>query len=195
MNNNTISPPQPIPYPERGFLRKLVRVPLLLYRLGLKKLFGQHVLILSTTGRKTSHIHRTPVEYFKHKGRIYIISGFGHRPDWLQNLLVNPEVTIQTGDQTTCAIARPPEDDEEWLAVYRYIQESPITNLFMTDYLEALSQADALDQVKKWDAITFDPTDGPCPPPLEEDLLWAWPLILILLALDILTGWLILRSK
>jgi deazaflavin-dependent oxidoreductase (nitroreductase family) len=195
MSQEKLGIPQPFPYPEGCLFKKLLKTPLLLYRLGLGKLFGNYILILSTTGRKTHKTHRTPVEYFLHQGKYYIISGFGERPDWYQNILEKPQVTLQNGYERICAIARPPQSDEEWEAVILYLTHSPVGKLLIADSLEDHSQDEIIEQIKAWPILTFDTTDEPCPSPLEADLVWAWPLILLGMAFDITFLWLICKRK
>lgn len=187
--------PQLLPYPESCLVKMLYKTPTLLYRLGLGKLFGNYVLILSTTGRKTQKTHRTPVEYFLHEGRYYIIRGFGEQTDWYKNISANPLVTLQNGYERICAEARSPQTDEEWEAVYLYITRSPIGRLLMADYFDEIQDGDTMEAVKQLPVLTFDPTDKPCPPALEADLLWAWPLILLGAAFDITVLWLLRRRK
>jgi deazaflavin-dependent oxidoreductase (nitroreductase family) len=184
-----------LPYPGNRLVKKLFKTPILLYRLGLGKVFGNYILILSTTGRTTGKTRRTPVEYFFHEGKYYIISGFGDQPDWYQNLAVNPQVTIQNGYERICATARPPKTEDEWEAVRLYLLHSPIGKLLNASYSDELQDADDMEKVKQWPALTFDPTDTPCPPPLEADLVWAWPLILLGAAIDITVAWLLSRRK
>lgn len=186
---------QLLPYPENCLAKKLYKTPVLLYRLGLGKLFGNYILILSTTGRKTHRTHHTPVEYFLHEGRYYIISGFGDQTDWYKNIMADPLVTLQNGFMRLCAAARPPQTDDEWDAVYLYLTRSPVGRVLMTDYFEDIQDSDTLAEVKKLPVLTFDPTDQPCPPPLEADLVWAWPLILLGMAFDITFLWLWRRKK
>ena len=184
-----------LPYPENYLVKKLYKTPILLYRLGLGKLFGSYILILSTTGRKTNKTHHTPVEYFLHEGKYYIISGFGVQPDWYKNIMENPQVTIQNGYERICATARAPKTDEEWEAVHLYLTRSPVGRVLMADYLEEIQSSDMMTEIKKLPVLTFDPTDKPCPPPLEADLVWAWPLILLGMAIDITILWLFSRKK
>lgn len=184
-----------LPYPNNCLAKKLFKTPVLLYRLGLGKLFGNYILILSTTGRVTEKTHRTPVEYFFHEGKYYIISGFGERPDWYQNIQARPQVTIQNGYETLCATARPPQSDDEWEAVQLYLTQSPIGKLLMAKHDEELPDSDLADQVRHWPVFTLEPADGPCPPPQETDLLWAWPLILLGAAFDLTVLWLLSRKK
>jgi len=183
------------PYPGSWLVQKLLKTPVTLYRLGLGKVFGNYILILSTKGRKSGKIHRTPVEYFYHEGKYYIISGFGPVPDWYQNILTHPQVTIQNGYERICATARPPQTEDEWEAIRLYLTHSPIGKLLKAEHHQANVSTTALENVKQWPALTFDPTDKPCPPPLEADLVWAWPLILLVAALNITFAWLLGRRK
>ena len=184
-----------LPYPSHCLAKKFFKTPILLYRLGLGKLFGNYILILSTSGRRTGKTHRTPVEYFFHQGQYYIISSFGVRPDWYQNILAKPQVTLQNGYETLCATARPPQTDEEWEAIQLYLTQSPIGKLLLAKSGEEIQGEDLLEKIKQWPALTFEPTDQPCPPILEADLVWAWPLILLGMAFDITFWWLWRRKK
>ncbi len=184
-----------LPYPGNTLVKKLFKTPIVLYRLGLGKLLGNYILILSTTGRETGKAHRTPVEYFFHEGQYFIISGFGDQPDWYQNILADPRVTLQNGYERVCVTARPPQSDQEWEAVRLYLTHSPVGKLLKANYHEEQQGVNMLEQVKQWPALTFDPTDQPCPPPLEADLVWAWPLILLGMAFDITFWWLWRRKK
>ncbi len=193
---------QLLPYPENCLVKKLFKTPILLYRLGLGKLFGSYILILSTTGRKTKKTRHTPVEYFLHEGQYYIISGFGEQTDWYKNIMENPQVTIQNGYEPICATARSPKTDEEWEAVHLYLTRSPVGRILMADYLasmedrpEDIQSADIMSELKDLPVLTFDPTDKPCPPALEADLVWAWPIILLGMAVDITILWLWSRKK
>lgn len=195
MSQENLLYPQFIPYPGNCLVKQLYKTPVLLYRLGLGKLFGNYVLILSTTGRKTKKTHHTPVEYFYHEGKYYIISGFGDRPDWYQNIQASPQVTIQNGFERICATARPPETEDEWEAIQLYLTQSPVGKLLMAESRESSEGAELHEQMKQWPVLTFDSTDKPCPTPLEVDLVWAWPLILLVVALDLTLVWLFSRNK
>lgn len=86
-----------IPYP-RGTVRWLLRIPVGFYRLGLGDLMNAaHIMILGTRGRKTGLSRHTPIEYRRHGSKIYVVSAWGERPQWLQNLKAAPDVLIQQG--------------------------------------------------------------------------------------------------
>jgi deazaflavin-dependent oxidoreductase (nitroreductase family) len=190
-----IEPPHPIPYPNSPILRKLYRAPILLYRLGLGKLFSKYVMILSTIGRKSGKVRRTPIEYYRSGDIIFAISGFEKTPQWYQNLKAHPYVTLQTNQGTHAMLARRPKSAEEWQAVLDYVKASPITNMVIPDVVDNLEDPEVQAQIQEWPVVLFEPTAEPCPEPLPVDLFWAWPLILFALAFEITFWWLISRKK
>ena len=190
-----IQPPQPIPYPDHPILKSLYRLPITLYRLGLGPIIGKYILVVSTYGRKTGKIRWTPVEYHQHQGQIFVMSGFADRPDWYQNLRENPPAGLNIANRQLCAKARKPETPEEWEGVLAFLNSSPVAQLSEPELSEQPEDASLLDNIKNWPILTFDPTDQPCPPPLEADLVWAWPLILLSGAWLLLLGWLHHRNQ
>ncbi len=188
-------PPHPIPYPSNAIIRKLYRTPILLYRLGLGKLFGKYIMIISTFGRKSGKVRWTPIEYFRQGDFIYAISGFERDPDWYQNLKAHPYVTLQTGQGTHAMFARRPETAEEWQGALDYLKESPVPALVIPEVVEQLDDPKIQAQIREWPVVIFEPTEEPCPEPLAVDLSWAWPLILLALAFEITFWWLISRKK
>lgn len=62
---------------------------------------GLHVLLLTTTGRKSGRRRTIPLGYFEHDGRYVIIGSNGGsdaHPAWFGNLRSEPRVTIQVKD-------------------------------------------------------------------------------------------------
>ncbi|MEA3328032.1 MAG: nitroreductase/quinone reductase family protein [Chloroflexota bacterium] len=194
-DNVRISPPQPIPYPKNRIIKKFYRTPILLYRLGLEKLYGKYILILSTFGRKSGKIHRTPVEYFRDGGRIFIMSGFGDTPDWYQNLQKDPHVTLNTGGTVQHMRSRKPGIQSEWEGVFNFLKTSPVSILSSPGLVNQLDDPQFQEEIKHWPVLTFDSTQEPCPKPLEPDLTWAWPLILLISARAVLRCWLRHRKR
>lgn len=73
------------------------------------------VLLLTTTGRRTSQPRTTPVIYIRDGERLIISSeNFGQeRPaGWPLNLTATPRATVQLGDTTACYCARLATDAE-----------------------------------------------------------------------------------
>lgn len=190
-----VQPPHPIPYPDNPIVRTFYRTPILLYRLGLGKVIGKYIMIISTYGRKSGKVRRTPIEFFRKGSLIYAISGFERDPDWYRNLKANPHVTLQTNQGTHHVIARTPESEEEWQGALAYLEKSPVPTLVIPEVVRRLDDPEIQKQIHDWPVVVFESTDEPCPEALEFDLLWAWPLILFFLAVKLTFWWLISREK
>ena len=86
----------------RARLAKWAVVP---YRLGLGRLLGRQVMILTTRGRVTGQARKTPLLYLRDEGVIYCLSGWGSSSDWLKNLEVDANVLVQIGHRSWSARA------------------------------------------------------------------------------------------
>lgn len=84
--------------PPNKALRFGLRLPLLFYRLKLDRLLGDRFLMLTHTGRKSGLPHQTVIEvvkYDKATDTYYVVSGWGRKSDWYQNIQKTPHVTVQ----------------------------------------------------------------------------------------------------
>jgi deazaflavin-dependent oxidoreductase (nitroreductase family) len=104
-------------------LRFGLRLPIWLYRLRLGWLLGHRFLMLTHTGRKSGKPHHAVIEvvrYDKDTDTYYVVSGWGKRSDWYQNLIHFPNVTIQVGTRKFHAMAEfiPLEQSAEILETY-----------------------------------------------------------------------------
>lgn len=71
---------------------------------------GRPLLLLTTTGAKSGQRRTNPVMYLREGDRLFIFgskSGAPTHPAWYHNLLAHPQVTIEIGDQTYDAVAKP----------------------------------------------------------------------------------------
>lgn len=69
---------------------------------------GAHMLILTTTGAKTGKRHVTPLVYLPDGDRLIIIAsaaGAPKHPAWYHNLVANPQVTVEVGEDSFEATA------------------------------------------------------------------------------------------
>lgn len=89
---------------------RLIRVPKLLYALGLGPLVGGLVLLLATTGRKSGKRRVVPLQYEEHEGVFYLGSARGSKADWFRNIQANPEVELQIGSRRFRGMAQPLTD-------------------------------------------------------------------------------------
>jgi deazaflavin-dependent oxidoreductase (nitroreductase family) len=86
--------------PPRGALRLGLRLPIWLYRLHLGWLLGNRFLLLNHTGRKSGCIHQTVIEVVKYdrlSDTFFVVSGWGPRSDWYQNIHKITDVSIWVG--------------------------------------------------------------------------------------------------
>jgi deazaflavin-dependent oxidoreductase (nitroreductase family) len=168
-------------YPGRGWRKTFFKAPILIWRLGLGRLAGNLFALLTQTGRISGLPRRTVVEYYSFQGIKYVPCAFGLRSDWYQNILANPEVTLQTASGSEHLKASRVTDDRELLAVYTMFKRRDPA--LMKWYLRSLDVSfDPLDLIIKKDRIywiRFDPTKTPTPPPQPADLVWVWLFALV----------------
>ncbi|TLF48565.1 nitroreductase family deazaflavin-dependent oxidoreductase, partial [Nonomuraea sp. KC401] len=101
------------PAPPTGLRRTLWRLPILLYRVGLGRLLGQRIMLLTHTGRVSGRPRRAVVEVVQHDERGYVAaSGFGRRADWYRNVMATPEVTLHVGGRAVQATAAPVPEEQ-----------------------------------------------------------------------------------
>ena len=84
--------------PRPSWLRsRLAKWALLAYKLGLGRLLGHHVLVLTTRGRRTGAVRRTPLWYIREGDVVYCFSGWGTTSDWYRNVKADSHVTLELG--------------------------------------------------------------------------------------------------
>lgn len=91
---------------QKAFLKAFVAGHVRLYRLSLGRLGGRigtlPVALLTTTGRKTGKKRTVPLGSFEDQGDVLVIASFGGSPEhpaWYNNLVANPNVTVQVGER------------------------------------------------------------------------------------------------
>ncbi len=80
---------------------------------------GQPCVILTTRGRHTGKLRKTPLMRVEHDGTYAVVASLGGAPKhpvWYLNVVADPAVTLQDGDQVTDRRARVLTGDEkrEW---------------------------------------------------------------------------------
>jgi len=104
-------------FPVRGRLRRLMRLPIWLYRLRLGWLLGNRGLMLTHVGRTSGQLRRTVLEvggYDPTTDTYTIVAGWGERSDWVRNIQQRPDVLVDVGRRRFEAAAwRLPETEAE----------------------------------------------------------------------------------
>lgn len=97
-----------------GFIWRMLRIPpRLAYALGLGRLLGRQILLLTSYGRRTGKPHVTPLQYHELEGAYYIGSARGSKADWYRNLQANPEVEVRVSDRRIHGVATLVEDTNQ----------------------------------------------------------------------------------
>lgn len=77
---------------------------------------GAPCVILTTKGRKTGKLRKTPLMRIEHDGIYAVVASLGGAPKhpvWYLNLVANPDVTLQDGDKVLDLRARTASADEK----------------------------------------------------------------------------------
>ncbi|MDX3486549.1 MULTISPECIES: nitroreductase family deazaflavin-dependent oxidoreductase [unclassified Streptomyces] len=114
----------------RGWRRRLARLPIALYRVGLGPVFGRRLLLLHHTGRNSGLDRRVALEVVAHdraEGTWILASGFGPEAAWYRNLRASPKTTIQVGNRHYAVTAHFPSADEGGEIMARYAPAHPRT--------------------------------------------------------------------
>jgi deazaflavin-dependent oxidoreductase (nitroreductase family) len=110
--------------PQSSSLRVLLRLPIAMYRLKLGWLLGGRFVLLEHIGRKSGAVRKTVVEVVGHEkasDTYYIVSGWGKKANWYQNLLAAPNIAIQVGKRrlNVCAETLSPAEGTRIVLDYR----------------------------------------------------------------------------
>jgi deazaflavin-dependent oxidoreductase (nitroreductase family) len=68
------------------------------------------LLLLTTVGRRSGEERVSPMMFHRDGERVLVVAsnaGSAHHPAWYHNLLANPEVTVEIGDERYAAHATP----------------------------------------------------------------------------------------
>lgn len=89
-------------YPPNALLRAFFRFPVYIYKIGLGWILGKRFVLFHHVGRKSGKNYQTVVEVVeieKETGNVIVVSGYGERTQWYQNLKHMQTTTIQLGNQ------------------------------------------------------------------------------------------------
>jgi len=169
-------------YPQSKWRQLAFKAPLVLWRMGLGPVLGHHVLVITAKGRKTGLPRHTMTEFHVLNGKIYVPCAFAPKAQWYKNIMADPRVTVQTWQGAEAMTATRVTDDAELLAVTELMRKN---NPVMLDwYFDTKgvtpTPEDILVNKDSLYFLRFDATDEPTPFPLEADLAWIWPVLLVL---------------
>lgn len=168
--------------PNTPVLHALLRLPIVLWRLGLGPLITHvevrrgHLVMLTVTGRSSGLPRHTPVTAHALDGRTYLWCPYGARSQWYRNLKANPVVRVQSrrGSQVMRAVGI--DDADEAAAVVAELRHFDET--FLRSYLNAEGIADTSDGIarnaRRLHLRRLEPIQQDGPTALEAHLAWLW---------------------
>lgn len=80
------------------------------------RIVGMPVLLLTTIGRRSGQPRTTPLTYFELDGSVVLVASYGgddRHPQWYQNLVAHPAVTIERRNGKEPLTARTASADEK----------------------------------------------------------------------------------
>jgi deazaflavin-dependent oxidoreductase (nitroreductase family) len=89
---------------------------------------GRPLLLLTTVGRSTGLARTTPMMYIRLDGRLHVVAsnaGAARHPQWYRNLVAEPRVRVEIGDEAYDALAHPLEGAERDAAFARIAADHP----------------------------------------------------------------------
>ncbi|AMU68760.1 nitroreductase family deazaflavin-dependent oxidoreductase [Mycobacteroides abscessus] len=97
------------------------------------------VLIVTITGAKSGIQRLTPLGYFEHRGRRFVVGSNGGQerpPSWIFNVRANPEVTVEVVPNVYAAVARELNSEER----HRMFQALAAKYAFFGDYQSRITR-------------------------------------------------------
>jgi deazaflavin-dependent oxidoreductase (nitroreductase family) len=150
--------------PPSKALRFGLRLPIWLYRMRLGWLLGDRFLMLTHIGRNSGQPHQTVIEVVHHdkaSDTYYVVSGWGEKSDWYQNVQKTPSVVIHVRGRKMKASTKfiPPANAIEIMEAY--IRDHPmafkeLSSLFLGERMKPDSNA-ARRLVEKMPMVAFYP--------------------------------------
>lgn len=78
-------------------MKNVQKIHRVLYAIGLGRVIGGFILLLTTTGRKSGMKRVTPLQYERIGDDYYLGAARGLKADWVRNIQSNPQVEIRVG--------------------------------------------------------------------------------------------------
>lgn len=155
-------------------LKAFLKVPIVMWRMGLCPVLGRTLMIMTTTGRKSGLPRHTAISYYQFRGRKYVYNAHGPDSDWYRNIEADPHITIQTAGGPESAIAHHMETEEDLAEAYDFFMHSPLTRQRASFFGISLDRKQFMEAKDRLHLLTFEATEETAPPPLKADLAWAW---------------------
>lgn len=78
-------------------MKNIQKIHRVLYAIGLGRLIGRIILLLTTTGRRSGLKRVTPLQFEKIGEDYYVGAARGVKADWVRNIQSSPQVDVRVG--------------------------------------------------------------------------------------------------
>jgi len=143
-------------------------VPVYLYRYDLGWLLGRRFLLLVHRGRKSGLLRRTVLEvilYDPATRESVVVSGWGERSDWYQNIRAATALEVRTGCERYVPAQRFLSPEEGYAAITEYAIRHPLaarTVALLFGYRITRSEGDRRALVESCPLVAFRPESATC---------------------------------
>jgi deazaflavin-dependent oxidoreductase (nitroreductase family) len=127
-NASTAAAPTKTSQKPPAFMLPLMKMPLILYRLGLGRLLGKRFLLLTHVGRKSGKVYRSVLAVLKFDpstGEIYAVSPWS-ASNWYRNIQAAPAREVETGDVRYAPAQRALSPEEIAALFVTFRREHPV---------------------------------------------------------------------
>lgn len=170
-----------VTHPHAPVLRQMLRIPMVLWRLGLGPVIARidvrrgHLVVLTTTGRSSGVPRHVPVVVHEFDGRSYLWCPYGGRSQWYRNVLADPIVTVQgqRGARTMRAVAVDVVEAIDFIAELRRFDETFLRSYLAAEDIPDTSE-DMVSNARRLHIRRLEPTPEDGPTALEPDLVRLW---------------------
>jgi deazaflavin-dependent oxidoreductase (nitroreductase family) len=113
-----------------GVWKRVLRIPVFIYRAKLGVLLGERILLLTHRGRVSGKAYETPIEVVSHDHETHeyiVCSGTGRQADWYRNIRTAPAERVQVKNRRWRPSQRMLGQEEAAERFARYEQQHPRT--------------------------------------------------------------------
>jgi deazaflavin-dependent oxidoreductase (nitroreductase family) len=150
-----------------GAFKRILRVPVYLYRWQLGFLMGHRIVLLTHRGRKSGRRYQTPLEVVEHDMETHeyvVCSGTGPKADWYRNICAEPAAAIRVGNREWVPVQRLLHVEETAYRFKNYEAKHPKAARHLLDSMGKTydgSDAGRLTMITSMPMVAFTDDTGP----------------------------------
>jgi deazaflavin-dependent oxidoreductase (nitroreductase family) len=111
-----------------AFMLPFMKMPLILYRLGLGWMLGKRFMLLTHTGRRSGKVYRSVLavlRFDENTREIFVVSPWSGS-NWYRNIQTTPALEVETGQVRYAPVQRTLSPEEIAVLFIEFRQQNPI---------------------------------------------------------------------